>query len=127
MNDERSKPTQTTTPRRPLEERLAQRPEVLARLHQLADTLDQSAGDDCTADQAEERVSAQVRQLALEVLEQWAHEANAHTQAQVKAQHPSAILHGKKNAQMANHVRLGERGGRTMATGPARQNAAAFL
>jgi hypothetical protein len=96
MNDELSKLTQTTPPRRPLEERLAHRPEVLARLHQLADTLDQSAGDDCTADQAEERVSAQVRQLALEVLEQWAHEANAHTQAQVKAQHPSAILHGKK-------------------------------
>jgi hypothetical protein len=96
MNDELSKTTPSTTPRRPLEERLAPRPEVLARLHQLADTLDQSVGGDCTAAQAEERVRAQVRQLALEVLAQWAHEANVHTQAQVKTQHPSAILHGKK-------------------------------
>ena len=96
MNDELSKPTPSSTPRRPLEQRLAHRPEVLARLHQLADTLDQSASDDCTADQAEERVSEQVRQLALEVLEQWAREANAHTQAEVARRHPSAIQHGKK-------------------------------
>lgn len=96
MNDEHPKSTSPSTPRRPLEERLAHRPAVLARLHQLADTLDQSSGDHSTADQAEERVSAQVRQLALEVLAQWAHEANAHTQAQVKAQHPSALGHGKK-------------------------------
>jgi hypothetical protein len=70
---------------------------VLARLHQLAETLDQSVGEDCTADQAEERVSEQVRQLALEVLTQWAQEANAHVQAQVTARHPTAIGHGKKN------------------------------
>lgn len=96
MNIELPKSTTTSTPRRPLEQRLAHRPEVLARLHELADTLDQSAGDDCTADQAEARVSEQVRQLALEVLSQWAREANAHTQAQVPTQHPSAIQHGKK-------------------------------
>lgn len=96
MNDELPKRTQPSTPRRPLEQRLAHRPEVLARLHQLADTLDQSVGDDCTADEAEERVSEQVRQLAQEVLAQWAHEANAYTQAQVPARHPTAIHHGKK-------------------------------
>ena len=97
MNDEPPKRIQSATSRRPLEERLAGRPEVLERLHQLADTLEQSVGDDCTADQAEERVIQQVRQLAREVLEQWAREANAHTQAQVPTQHPSAIRHGKKN------------------------------
>ena len=96
MNDELSKATPSATPRQPLEQRLAHRPEVLARLHQLADTLDQSVGDDCTADRAEERVSEQVRQLALEVLGQWAREANAHTQAEVPRRHPSAIQHGKK-------------------------------
>ena len=98
MNDELSNSTKTSTPRRSLEQRLAHRPAMLARLHQLADTLEQSVGDDCTADQAEERVSAQVRQLALEVLAQWAHEANVHTQAQVPRQHPAAIRHGKKKA-----------------------------
>jgi hypothetical protein len=98
MNDELSKRTRLIPARRPLEQRLAHRPEVLERLHQLADTLDESVGDDCTADQAEERVSAHVRQLAQEVLTQWAHEANAHTQAQVPPRHPAAIRHGKKKA-----------------------------
>jgi hypothetical protein len=97
MNDELLNVTKISTPRRPLDERLAHRPAVLARLHQLADTLEQSVGADCTADQAEGRVSEQVRQLAREVLEQWAHEANAHTQAAVPTQHPAAIRHGKKN------------------------------
>ena len=50
MNVELPKPNQASTSRRPLEQRLAHRPDVLARLHQLADTLDQSVGDDCTAD-----------------------------------------------------------------------------
>lgn len=98
MNDELFKSNNRSTARRSLEQRLAHRPEVLARLHQLADTLEQSVGDDCTADQAEARVSEQVRQLARELLEQWAREANAHTQAQVRARHPEAIRHGKKNS-----------------------------
>ena len=98
MNDELINGPKPSIARRPLEERLAHRPEVLERLHQLADTLDRSVNDDSTADQAEERVSVQVRQLALEVLAQWAHEANAHTQAQVPRQYPSAIGHGKKKA-----------------------------
>jgi hypothetical protein len=96
MNDELPNTNPVASARPALEQRLAHRPEVLARFHQLADTLDQSAGDDCTADQAEARVSAQVRQLALEVLGQWAREANAHSQAQVPTQHPLAIQHGKK-------------------------------
>lgn len=96
MNDERPKQNPSSTPRVPLEQRFAHRPEVLARLHQLADTLEQSVGDDCTADQAEDRVTEQVRQLAQAVLTQWAQEANAHTQAQVREGHAAAIRHGKK-------------------------------
>lgn len=98
MNDGPPKRTLSSTSPRPLEQRLAHRPAVLQRLHQLADTLEQSIGDDCTADQAEERVREQVRQLAQEVLAQWAHEANAHTQAQVPTCHPTALRHGKKNS-----------------------------
>ena len=97
MNDELRKRTPTSIARRSLEERLAHRPAVLERLHQLADTLEQSIGEDCTADQAEERGSEQVRHLAQEVLTQWAHEVHAHVQAQVPARHPDAIRHGKKN------------------------------
>ena len=95
MNDEPRKLAPSLKPRCPLEARLAHRPEVLARLHQLAATLDASVSDDSTAEQAEERVTAQVRQLAREVLGQWAREANAHTQAQVRTRHPEAIHHGK--------------------------------
>jgi hypothetical protein len=127
MNDELPKLTPPSTHRRPLEQRLAHRPEVLERLHQLADTLDASVDDDSTADQAEERVSQQVRQLAQEVLAQWAHEANAHTQAQVPTRHPAAIRHGKKKTDVADHLRLGGRGGSPMAAGSARRAAAALL
>jgi hypothetical protein len=98
MHDELHNVTKPSTPRRPLEARLAHRPALLERLHQLADTLEQSVGDDCTADQAEGRVNEHVRHLAREVLEQWAQEANAHTQAEVPTQHPEAIRHGKKNS-----------------------------
>ena len=96
MNDEPIHSKLVSTVRLPLEQRLAHRPDVLARLHELADTLDQSVTDDCTADEAEERVSAQVRQLAQELLSQWAQEAHAHTQAQVAQRHPKAIHYGKK-------------------------------
>ena len=96
MNDELPNPKPVSNLRPPLEQRLAHCPEVLARLHELADTLEQSVTDNSTADLAEARVSAQVRQLAREVLEQWAREANDHAQAQVRTQHPAAIQNGKK-------------------------------
>jgi hypothetical protein len=96
MNDELSKSKRVSITRQPLEQRLAHRPDLLARLHELADTLEQSVADDCTADLAEERVSAQVRQLALDMLAQWAREANDQAQAQVRTRHPQAVRHGKK-------------------------------
>ena len=96
MNDELPKTKPVSNNRPPLEQRLAHRPEVLARLHALADTLEQSVADHSTADLAEERVSAQVRQLAREVLAQWAREANDHAQAQVRTRHSEAIQYGKK-------------------------------
>lgn len=101
MNDELPNPSQATrasAPRRALEQRLAQRPAVLERLHQIADVLDQSVGDASTADDAEARVLIQLRQLGQELLGQWALEANAHAQAQVPRQDPAAIRHGKKNS-----------------------------
>ena len=127
MNDELPNVMKPSTLRRPLDERLAHRPAVLARLHQLADTLEQSVGDDSTADQAEGRVSEEVRHLAREVLEQWAQEANAHVQAQVPTHHPAAIRHGKKTPELADDLWLGDGGRGAMAAGPAWPAAAALL
>ena len=96
MNDEPSVKMSKT--HRSLEVRLARRPELLARLHHIVDMLDHSVTDGCDAHAAEDRVIEQLRQLGQEVLGQWAHEANAHAQAQVPAQHPQASAHGKKNS-----------------------------
>ena len=71
MNDECSLVNGPAVPRCTLEERLAQRPALLARLHALADHLDQSVADGSDAHRAEE----------------W-----------VRAQHPQASAHGKKNS-----------------------------
>ena len=96
MNDEPSVKLSAT--RRSLEVRLARRPELLARLHHLLDTLEHSVADGCDAHAAEERVIEELRQLGQEVLGQWAQEANAQAQAQVPAHHPEARAHGKKNS-----------------------------
>ena len=98
MNDEPTPPLGLAKTHRVLEERLAHRPELLARLHHLLDTLDQSVADGSDAHAAEERVIQELRQLGQEVLGRWAHESNAHTQAQVCSQHPDASQHGKKNS-----------------------------
>lgn len=98
MNDEHSLVNRPAASRRTLEERLALRPALLARLHELADHLDQSVADGSDAHRAEEWVRGQLRQLGQEVLSQWAVEANAHAQAQVTTQHPQASAHGKKNS-----------------------------
>jgi len=90
MNDELTKSQSVSHPRQALEQRFADRPNLLARLHELADTLEQSVTGDCTADQAEDRVSEQVRQLALETLEQWAREKHDLAQAQLSVRHPHA-------------------------------------
>ena len=56
--------------RRNLELRLARRPDLLERLHQIADLLNASVAEGCDADQAEVRVIEQVRLLGQEVLGQ---------------------------------------------------------
>lgn len=98
MNDEPAQPSRASKSHRALEERLADRPELRARLHHLLDTLDQSVADGSDAHAAEERVIQELRQLGQEVLGRWAHEAQAQAQAQVRTQHPHASQHGKKKS-----------------------------
>src|SRR6185369_11180175 len=98
MNDELLVNSPRSTNRRRLEERLAQRPELLERLHEIVDTLEQSVTEGCDAHDAEDRVVDEIRKLGRTVLGQWAQEANAQIQGQVSAEHPQACKNGKKNS-----------------------------
>jgi hypothetical protein len=98
MNDELLLKSARTKTRRRLEERLAQRPELLQRLHEIIDTLEQSVADGCDAHDAEDRVVEEIRKLGGTVLGQWAQEANTQIQAQVPTEYPTACKNGKKNS-----------------------------
>ncbi len=58
--------------RRSIEERLKDHPELMERLHALADVVENVGNDLEKADQAERRVLEEVRQLGHEVLQGWA-------------------------------------------------------
>ena len=81
-----------------LEERLAQRPELLERLHLIVDTLEQSVAEGCDAHDAEDRVIDEIRKLGRTVLGQWAQEASVQIQQQVPKEYPQACKNGKKNS-----------------------------
>jgi len=98
MNDELPLKSPHNKNRRRLEERLAQRPELLQRLHEIVDTLEQSVADGWDAHDAEDRVVEEIRKLGRTVLGQWAQEADAQIQAQVPTDHPGACKNGKKNS-----------------------------
>ena len=96
MNDEPARPFCVSTPRCALAERLAHRPELLARRHPLLDTLDQAVAAGADAPAAADRVMEERRPRGREVLGHWARETHDPFQTQVRRQHPPAIPHGKK-------------------------------
>jgi hypothetical protein len=98
MNDELPLGSSRNKKRGRLEERLAQRPELLEALHQVVDTLDQSLAEGCDAHDAEDGLVDEMRKLGQTALGQWAKEANAQLQEQVPAKHPQACKNGKKNS-----------------------------
>ena len=119
MNDELPLKSPGTKHRRRLEERLAHRPELLERLHEMIDTLEQSVADGCDAHDAEDRVVDEIRKLGRTVLGQWAQEANAQIQEGVSTQHPQACKNGKKTGEVVEHSGVDRGGGKTMAVGSA--------
>lgn len=98
MNDEQPLRTSKTQNRGRLEERLAQRPELLERLHEIVDRLEQTVGDGSDAHEAEDRVVEEIRKLGRSVMEQWAQETNEKIQGEVPSKHSRAQKHGKKNS-----------------------------
>ena len=80
----------------PLEARFASRPQVYARLQQIADRMDQALAEGCTADEAEARAIEQIQKLGGELLGDWASEKQQRSVAESQRENPSAIKHIKK-------------------------------
>ena len=80
----------------PLDARFASRPHVRARLHAIADMMDQAIAEGATADQAEEMAIEQLRELGGDVLTDWAQQKQAESVRKTQKENPSAIRHIKK-------------------------------
>jgi hypothetical protein len=93
MNDELPKDIK---PHTLLDDRFAARPQVYARLHKIADLMDQALAEGCTADEAEARAMEQIQKLGGELLGDWAGEKQQRSVAQSQRENPSAIRHIKK-------------------------------
>jgi len=93
MNDETPKTPKSSCP---LDERFAARPQVYARLHRIADLMDQAIAEGCTADQAEARAMEQIQKLGGELLGDWAREKQQRSVTESQRENPSAIKHIKK-------------------------------
>jgi L-serine deaminase len=91
MNDELS-----SKQGRSLDERFKSRPQVYARLQQIADMMDQAMAQGCTADQAEAMTVEQIRKLGGELLSDWAEDQHSRSVEQAQREHPQAIRHAKK-------------------------------
>lgn len=91
MNDELS-----SKQGRSLDERFKSRPQVYARLQQIADMMDKAMAEGCTADQAEAMAVAEIRKLGGELLSDWAEEKHTYSVEQARQEHPQAIEHAKK-------------------------------
>ena len=88
-------PSSTKSPC-PLDERFASRPQVYARLQQIADMMDQAIAEGCTADEAEALAMEQVQKLGGELLGDWAREKQQRSVTASQRENPSAIKHIKK-------------------------------
>lgn len=81
-----------------LEELLAKHPELRERIEALVDIIYDTRGELDRADDAEERVIDEVRQLGREVMESWAKKKEARKVAQLQAEDEKVRRHGKKKS-----------------------------
>ena len=97
MNDEHHTTTPPVTSQtRSLEQRLARRPQVLARFRRIADMMDQAITEGCTADEAEAQAVEQIRHLGRDLMSDWAAEKQRPSLAVARLEHPGASQHAKK-------------------------------
>ena len=80
-----------------LDARFAARPHTAARLHAIADLMDEAIAQGATADEAEEIAITQLRTLGADLLTDWARTWHDQSISAARAQHPGAIKDSKKN------------------------------
>ena len=94
MNDERSYKNVSAPS---LDARFASCPHTVARLHAIADLMDEAVARGATADEAEEIAIAQLRALGADLLSDWARVRHDKSLAAARRQHPGASHDTKKN------------------------------
>jgi hypothetical protein len=81
-----------------LEELLAKHPELREKIEALVDIIYDTGGELDRADDAEERVIGELRQLGQGVMENWAKQKETQKVAQLQAEDRKAKKHGKKKS-----------------------------
>ena len=79
-----------------LEARFAERPHVLARLHDIAEMMDKAIEDGATADEAEQIAIEQLRHLGADILADYAMQKHSQSLQKAKEENPGAIKHIEK-------------------------------
>ena len=79
-------------------ERLNSQPKLRDRVEALLNVMENTAGDCTKADDAEQRVVDEVRQMGNEALHGWAEKAAAQAAKELKAQQPELRKNGKKKS-----------------------------
>lgn len=91
MNDERSKKSKPT-----LDQRFASHPRTAARLHEIADMMDQTRLKGATVDEAEAMAVKEIRKLAQGILTDCAQAKHDVSVREAQSQDRSLIRHAKK-------------------------------
>jgi hypothetical protein len=89
--------TKTASPSKSIEERLNDHPELKAKIERLLSVVENAAGDLIKADEAEERMIEEIRQLGQTALQTWATRQEEEQSEAYRAANPSSHRGGKKN------------------------------
>jgi hypothetical protein len=80
-----------------LDKRLNRHPELKARIEVLLSVVENAEGDLTLADEAEQRVIEEMRQIGQTALQSWATRQECQQRTEFMCAHPSAHRGGKKN------------------------------
>jgi len=90
--------SETTRPLQSLDERFADKPHLRARLLEIANMIDESVAQGCTAHEAEARAIEEIRKLGNALLSEWAGKSEATALTKARAQDPRLQPYRKKKS-----------------------------